>query len=83
MCIAMAIVWVTDYAVFHYRVWQNRAPFGSVLVNEYYTIQEKNNRTEYVYKSTDQQTCVNALLPHAGFPVCWYVRRHSEKPVAI
>lgn len=83
MCVAMAIVWVADCAVFRYRVSQNRVPYGSVQVHEYYTIQEKNNRTEYVYKSTDQQRCVNALFSHSGLPTCWYLRRHTEKPVSI
>lgn len=81
--VAVAITWVADYALFRYRVWQNRAPYGSVVVNEYYTIQEKNNRTEYIYKSTDQQTCANSLFPHSGLQVCWYLRKHAEKPTPV
>lgn len=77
------LVWIADFTVFHYRAWQNRAPYGTVTVNEYYAVQEKNNRVEYIYKSTGQQNCANALFPHSGFAPCWYARRHTERPVPI
>ena len=79
----VAFAWLLDYAVFEFRVMNNRNPYGSVTVLEYYAIAEKNQRTEYVYKSTEQETCVNALFPHSGFLPCWYARRHPEQRVPI
>lgn len=81
---ALAVIaWTADFCVFEYRVFRNRNAYGSVTVYEYYAIGEKNERTEYVYKSTEQQVCANALFPRAGFPPCWYARRHTEKQVRI
>jgi hypothetical protein len=73
----------TDYLIFRYRVFRNRGPFGSVTVQVYYAIQEKNSRTEYVYKSTEQEACVHSLFGHSGYLPCWYARRHTERAVAI
>ena len=79
----VAVVWLIDLGSFRYRVFRNRNPYGGATVYEYYAIGEKNQRTEYVYKSTERETCANALFPRAGFPPCWYARRHTEKQVKI
>ena len=81
--LCVAAIWAIDFGVFKYRVLRNHSPYGSVTVYEYYAIGEKNQRTEYVYKSTEQQTCANALFPRVEFPPCWYARRHTEKQVKI
>jgi len=83
VCASAILAFAADLCAFRYRLFRNRNPFGNVTVQVYYAIQEKNSRTEYVYKSTDQQTCTNSLFPHAGFPPCWYARRHNEKSVPV
>ena len=55
------------------------APYGSVTVRVYYAIQEKNSRTEYMYKNSEQQTCVRSLFPHSGVTPCWYLRRSGGR----
>jgi hypothetical protein len=74
--------YAADYAIFRLRIARNSA-YGRVLVRQYYAIQEKNNRTEYVFGSTQEQTCVNALFGHQGLHPCWYLRRHPEQQVTI
>lgn len=78
-----AVVYVCDLAVFHLRVFSGSAPYGSVTVRVYYAVQEKNNRTEYMYKDTEQQNCVQALFPHSGLNPCWYLKRHAEVTIGI
>jgi len=83
-CCALAgLALASDYVVFRYRVSRNLSPYGTVTVQEYYVIQEKNNRIEYVYKDTQQDTCMNALFPHSGYAPCWYARKHTERAVHI
>ena len=77
------MAYVGDYAILRYRVAANRAPFGNVAVRSYYAVQEKNNKTEYVFKSLEDQTCVHSLFPHLGCPPCWYLNRHLEKQITI
>jgi hypothetical protein len=83
VCTEALFAFTADYLTFQYRVSRNINPFGSVTVQEYYAIQEKNSRTEYVYKSTEQQACAHSLFPHSGLPPCWYARRHTERAVPI
>ncbi len=83
LCATAAMVWGADFSVFEYRVFRNRSPYGSVMVYEYYAIGEKNQRTEFVYKSTEQEPCANSLFPHSGLPPCWYARRHSDKAIPV
>ena len=56
-----------------------RQPYGVVKVRRYYAMPLKGNRTEYGDAGVENDTCVHALFPHAGFPPCWYARRHTEK----
>jgi hypothetical protein len=83
VCAAALLAFTVDYLTFRYRISRNIDPVGSVTVQVYYAIQEKNSRTEYIYKSTEQQACAHSWFPHSGFPPCWYARRHSEKAVPI
>ena len=79
---AVALVYAADYVVLRVRA-QTSAAYGSVQVRQYYAIQEKNGRTEYVFGSMQNQTCVNSLFSHHGLQPCWYLRRHPEQRVQI
>lgn len=80
---AAALIYVSDFGILEFRIVANRNPYGSVNVRTYYEIQEKNARTEYVFGSSQDQPCVNSLIPHKGLPACWYLRRHPEQPIHI
>jgi hypothetical protein len=75
---AALAAYAVDYAVFRYRWSGNRQPFGEVTVSSYDAVQQKNGKTEYIFNPPEQQTCVHALFPHAGFVPCWYLQRHTE-----
>lgn len=78
-----ALIYTADYAVLRVRIARNLTPYGTETVRQYYAISEKNQRTEYVYGSTQQQPCVNSLFGHLGMSPCWYLRRHPDQEIHI
>jgi hypothetical protein len=72
-----------DYLVWRYKVATGHSPNGTVTVQFYYAIEEKNGKTEYDYQPPQQDTCVNSFFPHAGYSPCWYERKHTEKAIRI
>jgi len=72
-----------DFAVLRIRVAANRTPYGSVVVNHYYAILQKNGKTQFIFEPPQAETCVNALFPHYGMQPCWYLRRHPEQRTNI
>ena len=82
--IAIAVlVYAVDYLIWRHKLATGHGPDGTVTVQFYYAIQEKNGKTEYDYQPPQSDTCVNALFPHAGYSPCWYERRHPEKEIQI
>jgi hypothetical protein len=81
---ALAIaLFVADYAVLRYRIAASRNPYGNVTVYVYYSIAEKNRKTEYVPSNSENDTCVHSLFAHRGFSPCWYLARHPEKRIEM
>ena len=72
-----------DYAVFRVRVVAKWDAYGSVVVDHYYAVLQKNGKTELIFDPPGPQTCVNALFPHAGWMPCWYLSRHPEQRTDI
>jgi len=83
--IALVLVtYVVDYAQLRYRVWRNTNAFGTVQVEKYYAVHEKNNKTEYMFPHDAQsQDCVHSLFPHMGYSPCWYLNRNREQRIDI
>jgi hypothetical protein len=78
-----ALVYLADYAIWRYREARGKNPYGSVTIQVYYAIGEKSGKTEYDFEPPQQETCVNSWFPHAGYPPCWYERKHTEKEIKI
>jgi hypothetical protein len=73
----IALYW-GDYAIARSR------PVGSVQVQPFYAIHQKNGKTEYDYNVLPEtQTCVASLLPHLGNNPCWYVNKHKTRKIEI
>jgi hypothetical protein len=72
-----------DWAIFRIRVSSNRNPYGSVVVNHYYAVLQKNGKTQFIFDPPQPETCVNALFPHSGMQPCWYLTRHPEQRTNI
>lgn len=78
-----AFAYVCDYLIWRYRAATNHNAYGTLTVQYYYAIGEKSGKTEYDFQPPQQETCINSLLPHAGYLPCWYERKHTEKAIQI
>jgi hypothetical protein len=78
-----ALTYGLDFAVFRARAAMNRNAYGSVTVNHYYAILQKNGKTQLIFDPPQAQTCVHALFPHGGWIPCWYLSRHSDQRTDI
>jgi hypothetical protein len=80
---AAALSYVVDYSFWRYKVVTGHNPYGTLTVQFYYAIQEKNGKTEYDFQPPQRETCVNSLFPHSGYSPCWYERKHTEKAIRV
>lgn len=78
-----ALTFVADYVVFRIRAATNRNAYGTVTVNHYYAVLQKNGKTQFIFDPPQDQTCVHALFPHAEFLPCWYLIRHPDQRTDI
>lgn len=83
LIVASVLAYALDYLLWRYKLSTGRSPYGTLTVQYYYAIQEKNGKTEYDYQPPQQESCVNSLFPHAGYSPCWYERKHAEKAIKI
>lgn len=80
---AAALAYGLDYAVFRIRAARQRNAYGSVTVNHYYAVLQKNGKTQFIFDPPQSLTCVHALFPHEGWLPCWYLSRHPEQRTDI
>jgi hypothetical protein len=79
--LTIAVVYAGDDLSVRYRIPKSRQPLGSVTIQRYDAISEKNGKTEFAFEEPVMQTCVHALFPHLGYLPCWYLSRHSEQRI--
>jgi hypothetical protein len=79
----VVLAYGVDYFIFRYRVALKRQPFGSVTVQSYYAVGQKNGKTEYLFDPPHPQTCIHSLFSHVAYAPCWYLSRHSEQRTDI
>jgi hypothetical protein len=75
LILSLCILYGADYLA------SRQAPLGSVKVERYYAIPQKDGKTDFVSATPENQTCVQSLLPHLGYSPCWYVDRHKRKRI--
>jgi hypothetical protein len=80
---AAALAYSLDYVVFRIRAATNRNAYGSVTVHHYDAVLQKNGKTVFTFDPPQDQTCVHALFPHAGWLPCWYLSRHPDQRTDI
>ena len=78
-----AFAFGSDYSVFKIRALTGHNAYGSVMVNHYYAIAQKNGKTGLIFDPPAPKTCVNALFPHEAAPPCWYLSRHPDQRTDI
>jgi hypothetical protein len=72
-----------DFTVFRIRAATNHNAYGTVTVNHYYAILQKNGKTQLIFDPPQAETCVNAVFPHSGMQPCWYLSRHPDQRTNI
>ncbi len=72
-----------DFTVFRIRAATNHNAYGTVTVNHYYAILQKNGKTQLIFDPPQAETCVNALFPHSGMQPCWYLSKHPDQRTNI
>lgn len=79
--LVLAMVYAGDYVSVRFRIPRSREPFGSVPVQRYYAVTQKNGKPEFYFDPPTVQACVRSLFPHLGFTPCWYLNRHKVQRV--
>ena len=77
------LLYAGDDLSLRFRIPHQREQFGSVTVQPYYEIHEKNGKVEYQFPDPQTQNCVRSLFPHFGYPPCWYLQRHTQQKIEI
>lgn len=80
---AALLTYVVDFLIFRVRLAANWNPYGSVTVDHYYAVAQKNGKTQFIFDPPQPQPCVHALFPHSGSLPCWYLSRHPEQRTDI
>jgi hypothetical protein len=81
LVLALAVLYVGDFAVIRYRIATNRSPYGTVTVQPYYAVPRKDHKTEFLFDDPHDQTCVSSLFPHFGDSPCWYLNRNKQRRI--
>ena len=56
------IAFSLDYAVFRIRAATDRNAYGTVRVNHYYAVLQKNGKTQFIFDPPQDQTCVHSTV---------------------
>ncbi len=81
VAVLASLIYAGDYFSLRFRIPHNRQQLGSIEVQPYYAIAEKNNKTEFISADPQMVTCVHSWFPHFGYQPCWYVARHTDKRI--
>jgi len=81
LALTLVAAYAVDYGVLRYKIATNRTPFGTVTVQAYDAVPQKDHKTEFLLEDPQDETCVNSLFPHMGDSPCWYLSRHAEKRI--
>jgi len=73
--LATALMYVGDDLSVRLPIPKSRNPYGTVQMESYYAIPQKDRKTEFYLGDQVARTCVHALFPHFGYSPCWYLER--------
>ncbi|MBV9764542.1 MAG: hypothetical protein JOZ48_06825 [Acidobacteriaceae bacterium] len=79
--LSIAAVYIADYLLLRFRIATNRNPYGTVTIQPYYAVPQKDGKTEFLFDDPQNQTCVHSLFPHVNDDPCWYLSRKKEKRI--
>ncbi len=56
-------------------------PVEQMKIGRLYAAVNHFKELEYSVGPPAMETCIDALLPHFGYPPCWYLRRHDIRQI--
>jgi hypothetical protein len=80
-CLAVAGLAALIYAADDLWARYRGRPVEQVQVGRLYAAVNQFNQVEYSVGTPVMMTCLDALLPHFGYPACWYLRRHNIQQI--
>jgi hypothetical protein len=82
LCLALlALTYLSDYLIFHYRAAYSSSGSAYGTVNLYVAETKKNGSVELYYRNPEATVCARSLFPHSGYTPCWYLGRLTEKVI--
>jgi len=79
--VSVCVLYAGDYLLLRYRIAAKREPFGTVKIQTYYAVPQKDKKTEFYFLDPQMQECVHSLFPHTGDSPCWYLNRHARQRI--
>jgi hypothetical protein len=80
VAMALVLLYTGDYLSVRYRI-PNREPLGTVKIQRYYAVRQKDRKTEYYFLEPETRQCVHSLFPQMGFSPCWYLSRQTKQEI--
>jgi hypothetical protein len=80
LVVALAVVYVGDWAVWRIRVARGGG-MGSVVVSTMVVASLKGNKEEYYPQGTQTVVCSQSIFPQVGGGACWWLQRNREVEV--
>jgi hypothetical protein len=77
--VLLAAFYCFDYGSVKLRSSRNRKVFDDIRVDQLYTSTNKWKQVEWSRGDPVRERCVYSLLPHFGYPPCWYLKRHPMR----
>ncbi len=81
LVLSVAGLYGCDYLLLRLRIATNHTPYGTVKIQPYYAVPQKDGKTQFLFDDPQDQTCVHSLFPHVGDDPCWYLSGKKEQRI--
>ena len=83
LVVLVCIYYMGESISVKFRIPASREPLGTVQINKFYAVPQKDGKTSFEPGEPETQTCVNSIFPHLGYSPCWYVKRHRNQQINL
>jgi hypothetical protein len=80
LLMALVLLYTLDYLSVRYGI-PHRQTMGTVTIQRYYAVRQKNRKTEYYFLDPENRQCTHSLFPQLGFSPCWYLSRKTKQEI--
>lgn len=82
--VAAGVAYAGDYLYVRMRMaGETASVIGSVTVQRYWEIPQKNGKVEYSFDPPTDQPCIHSIFSHAGYSPCWYLSRRKVMRMSL